>query len=58
MCGTITARNIAKITGSIMSMSIALDSIVRLRTRCMYRMINQRRFWNEKLHGVHNGGQE
>ena len=49
MCGTITARNIAKITGSIMSMSIALGSIVRLRTRYMYSMINQRRFWNEKL---------
>ena len=47
--GTITARNMAKITGSIMSMSIALGSIVRLRTCYMYGMINQRRFWNEKL---------
>ena len=28
MCGTITARNIAKIIGSIMSMNIALGSIV------------------------------
>ena len=44
-------RNIAKITGSIMSMSIALGSIVRLRTRYMYSIINQisRPFWNEKL---------
>ena len=44
-----SARDIAKITGLLMSMSIAIGPNVRLRTRGMYAMINRRKFWNEKL---------
>lgn len=44
-----TARILARITGQIISMSIALGPVARLRTRSIYAMINRRKFWNEIL---------
>ena len=44
-----TARILARITGQIISMSIALGPVTRLRTRSMYAVINCRQYWNEVL---------
>ena len=44
-----TAREVASIVGQIISMSIALGPITRLRTREMYGLINQRYSWNDRM---------
>ena len=46
---TATARALAKVTGLVMSMRIAIGPVARLRTRALYQMVNSRLFWNEKL---------
>ena len=40
---------LAGITGQIISMSLAIGPVPRLRTRGLYDIINKRRFWSEKL---------
>ena len=46
---TATARCLASIVGQIISMSIAIGPISRLRTRALYSIINQRIFWSDRL---------
>lgn len=43
------ARSLASVIGQIISMSLAVGSVSRLRTRAMYSVLNQRRFWSDKL---------
>ena len=43
------ARQIASITGSIISMSLALGSVSRLMTRSLYAVLNSRISWCQKL---------
>ena len=45
----VSARQIAKITGFLMSMAITMGPIVRLRTRGMYALINRRKSWDGNL---------
>ena len=45
----VPARLLASITGQIISMSLAIGPVARLRTRGLYDIINKRRFWSEKL---------
>ena len=49
MLHAITARILASIVGQIISMSLAIGPIVRLRTRALYGIINQRIFWSDRL---------
>ena len=49
MLHAITARILASIVGQIISMSLAIGPIVRLRTRALYGIINQRMFWSDRL---------
>ena len=44
-----TVRALAKVTGQIISMSIAVGPITRLRTRGLYSLINSRVFWSDRL---------
>ena len=43
------AKSIASIVGRIISMSIAVGSITRLRTRSMYSIIQSRKSWQDRL---------
>lgn len=43
------ARALASVVGQIISMSVALGPVARLRTRAMYVILNQRRCWSDKL---------
>ena len=45
----ISAKALASIVGRIISMSLALGPIARLRTRNMYRLMNSRVTWYDKL---------
>ena len=45
--GLASARTLAKVTGQVLSMSIAVGPVTRLRTRALYEMINSRLFWNQ-----------
>ena len=47
--GLASARSLAKVTGQVLSMSIAVGPVTRLRTRALYEMINSRLFWNQLL---------
>ena len=49
MLHAITARILASIAGQIISMSLAIGPIVRLWTRALYGIINQRIFWSDRL---------
>ena len=42
-------RALARVVGQIMSMSLALGPITRLRTRAVYAEINRSRSWADKL---------
>ncbi len=44
-CSSIITRRPAKIAGTIMSMSLALGSVTRLRTRALYSLIESRVRW-------------
>lgn len=44
-----TARELARIAGQIISMSIALGPITRLRTHGLYGLINCQMFWSDRL---------
>lgn len=46
---TVSARHIARLTGSLSSMGLALGPIVRLWTRELYRTIQQSVFWDQKI---------
>ena len=45
----LSARALASIVGKIISMSLALGSIARLRTRNMYGLLNNRVGWYDRL---------
>ena len=45
----VCARTLASITGQIISMSLAVGPVARLRTRALYCVLNKRRFWSDKL---------
>ena len=45
----VPARLLASITGQIISMSLALGGVARLRTRALYEVVNKRRRWSYKL---------
>ena len=47
--GTVTARSLASIVGQIISMSLAVGPVSRLRTRALYLLINQRMCWSDRL---------
>ena len=44
----VPARQLASIVGQIISMSLAIGPVARLRTRALY-VVNGRRYWSEKL---------
>ena len=48
-CPCITAKQLASLVGSIMSMSIALGPVARLMTRSLYTLLNNRHSWYERL---------
>ena len=43
------AKLLASITGRIISMSLALGPVARLRTRSMYCLLNTRQAWSDNL---------
>ena len=45
----VPVRLLASVTGQIISMSLAIGLVARLRTRALYEVINGCRFWSEKL---------
>ena len=45
----VPARLLASVTGQIISMSLAIGPVARLRTRALYEVINKQKFWSEKL---------
>ena len=45
----ITAREVAKVTGSIISMSLALGPVARLWTRALYRNSSSATTWDRKI---------
>ena len=45
----VPARLLASVVGQIISMSLAIGPVARLRTRALYDVINTRSFWSEKL---------
>ena len=47
--GLVPARLLASVTGQIISMSLAIGPVARLRKRALYEAINKRRFWSDKL---------
>ena len=44
-----TARKLASLAGSIISMGLALGPVVRMWTRAIYRGINSANSWNQKV---------
>ena len=44
-----TARDLARLTGYLMSMSLAVGPVCRLRSRSFYRMIFSRTSWSTKI---------
>ena len=40
----------ASITGQIISMTLAMGPVSRLRTRALYSVLNMRKSWADKLH--------
>lgn len=46
---TLPAKVLASIIGRLISMGLGLGSVVRLRTRCMYALLNRRSSWYEDL---------
>ena len=47
--GDVPIRFVASIVGQIISMGLAIGPITRLRTRCLYEVINCRRCWSDRL---------
>ncbi len=45
----IQARSLATVTGTLVSMSLALGPVTRLMTRNMYRAIEQRHTWSDSI---------
>ena len=39
----------ASIVGQVVSMSLAIGSVTRLRTKALYHVVNNRQFWSDKL---------
>ena len=44
-----TAREVARLTGYLLSMSLALGPVSRLRTRTFYAMVLSRKSWSSKM---------
>ena len=47
--GLVPAQLLASVVGQIISMSLAIGPVARLRTRALYNVINSRTCWSEKL---------
>ena len=47
--GTVSARELAKVAGHIISMSVVLGPVCRLRTRAMYAAIETRHNWSSRI---------
>ena len=45
----VQVRAISSVVGQIISMSLAIGSVARLRTRACYSVINQRMTWSDRL---------
>ena len=48
--GRVRVHSLASIAGQIISMSLAVGPVARLRTRALYSVINQRFSWNDSLY--------
>ena len=46
---SMTARSVARIVGTIVSMALALGPVARMRTRMLYMDINKASFWDQKI---------
>ena len=46
---SMTARSVARIVGTIVSMALALGPVSRMRTRMLYMDINKASFWDQKI---------
>ena len=44
-----TARALASLVGSIISMYLGLGPVVRMRTRSLYAVINEACYWDERI---------
>ena len=44
-----TARLVARIVGTIVSMGLALGPVARMRTRMLYMDISKASFWDQKI---------
>ena len=47
--GKPTARTLASLVGTIISMGLALGPVARMRTRSIYSVINKASFWDQKV---------
>ena len=47
--GHLTVRELSRVAGSLMSVSLAVGSIARLITRHMYWAIESRSYWDDTL---------
>ena len=47
--GKPTARMLASLAGTIISMGLALGSVARMGTRSIYSVINKAFFWDQKV---------
>ena len=45
----VQARAIASIIGQIISMTLAIGPVARLRTRALYALVNRRKCWSDRL---------
>ena len=54
----VPVRSLASIVGKIISMSLAIGSISRLRTRALFSAINSRRSWCDSILLPHNAKEE
>ena len=48
-CPYTTARNLCRLTGKIVSMKFVLSNVIRLRTRFLYKVIDEAPSWDGKL---------
>ena len=49
LLGKVQVRLLASIAGQIISMSLAVGPVARLRTRALYDVINRRSSWHDSL---------
>ena len=49
-CERAPARILASIIGQVISMTLAMGPVSRVRTRALYSVLNTRKSWADKLH--------